>query len=49
MKGHEKMKDTKGVTEGFGALLAFGRMDLILIEMKKFSFGHLMETLLDIQ
>lgn len=37
---NKKMEETKDVTQGFLALLTSGRIDLILIEMKKFSFGH---------
>lgn len=38
--GYEKMKGTKGVTQGFLVLLTFRRMGLVLIEMRKLSFGH---------
>lgn len=37
----KKMKETKHVTQGFGALLIIGRMKFILIEIKKLSLGHL--------
>lgn len=40
MAGYEKIKETKDVTQGFGAFLTSGRMDLILVEMRKLSFGH---------
>lgn len=37
---NKKMEETKDVTQGFLALLTSGRIDLILTEMKKLSFGH---------
>lgn len=48
MKGYEKMKETKGVTQGFGGLLTFGGMDLIM-RWRSSVLDILIETQLDIQ
>lgn len=48
MKGYKKVKETKGVTQGFGVLFTFGGIDLIM-RWRSSVLDVLIETQLDIQ